>query len=307
MARNEEIREEAIAWAVRTGDPAFAEWEEFGRWLEDDPGHAPAYDQVAAAVAAAREALPSAPHAENDDQPVPGSTRRRWLGGAVAASLAAVVAFGVWQARDGSYAVETARGEIELIDLPGGGQLAVAGDSRIVLDRRNPQLASLERGQVLFTVHHDSTRPFTVTVGEDTLVDIGTVFEVRRDERHMSVAVAEGAVAFNPGRQNVRVAPGQKLSSEAGSGTYRLASVPVAQIGEWREGRLTFEDATLADVADDLSRATGTAFVATSRSAQSRVSGSMLIEPIRNDPRTVGPLLGVSVRYTGEAWEIGTR
>lgn len=306
MARNEQIREQAIAWAVRTGDPAFADWDEFARWLEDDLAHAEAYDAVTAAVGDACDALPSPYQAQNDDEPVVRRPRR-WVGGAIAATLAVAVAFGVWQARGGTYAVETAPGEMRMVELADGVQLAVAGDTRIVLDRGNARTASLERGQVLFTVRHDSTRPFTLTVGEDTLVDIGTIFEVRHDRGRMSVAVAEGAVAFNPQQQNVRVAPGQMLSSETGSDAWRIAPVAAAQIGQWREGRLTFEDTALEDVAADLSRATGTAFVVTPRSAQSRVSGSLLVEPIRSDPRTLGPLLGVSVRYTGEAWEIGTR
>ena len=30
---NETVREQAIAWAVRTGDPAFDDWEAFTRWV----------------------------------------------------------------------------------------------------------------------------------------------------------------------------------------------------------------------------------------------------------------------------------
>ena len=34
---------------------------------------------------------------------------------------------------------------------------------------------------------------------------------------------------------------------------------------------------------------------------------SVLTGPVKADPRTLGPLLGGGVRYTGEAWEIGSR
>jgi len=53
--------------------------------------------------------------------------------------------------------------------------------------------------------------------------------------------------------------------------------------------------------------ASGVAFVAGAGSAEHRVSGSVLTGPVKADPRTLGPLLGVGVRYTGEAWEIGNR
>ena len=36
MALDETIREQAVAWAVQTGDPAFEGWDEFTRWLEQE-------------------------------------------------------------------------------------------------------------------------------------------------------------------------------------------------------------------------------------------------------------------------------
>lgn len=305
MAHDTTIRDEAIAWAVRTGDSGFDDWDGFTRWLEADPAHAGAYDEIMLSVGDAADALPAIPLAGNDDRPA-AAPRRRWFGGAIAAVLAVTVGIGVWQTRGGTYAVETAPGEMRLVELDGGGQLALAGDTRVVLDRSDPDIATVERGQALFTLRHDSSRPFEVAVGEDRLVDIGTVFEVERVGGGMSVAVSEGAVMYNPGKQNVRVSPGEMLSREPGSQAYRVAPIALNQVGEWREGRLTFQNAALADVAGDLSRATGVAFTVAA-GADEAVSGSLLIEPVRADPRKLGPLLGVTVRHDGQAWEIGAR
>jgi transmembrane sensor len=307
MALDEVIREQAIAWAVRTGEPAFEDWEAFTAWLEKDPAHARAYDEVIAAVADAAEALPPVPLAQNDDEPGYSAPRRRWLGGAVAAAVVAVVALGVWQARAGTYAVETAPGEVRVVKLDGGDRIELAGASRIVLDRRNPRTASLEHGQALFTLDHDPDAPFTLVVGEDTLVDVGTVFDVKHTPDGMALAVSEGAVVFNPARQNVRVSPGQRLTSATGSDRYRLSAMPAGEVGEWREGRLTFLDARLEDVATDLSRMTGLEFTVAVESADRRVSGSLMIDPVRSDPRALGPLLGVAVRHNGQAWELGAQ
>jgi len=305
MALDEVIREQAIAWAVRTGDPAFEDWEAFTAWLEKDPAHARAYDEVMASVSDAAEALPPAPSAQNDDEPGFSAPRRRWLGGAIAAAVAVVVALGVWQARPGTYAIETAPGEIRVVELEGGDRVELAGASRLVLDRRNPRSASLEQGQALFTLDHDPDEPFMLAVGEDTLVDVGTIFDVKHTPDGMALVVSEGAVVFNPARQNVRVSPGERLTSATGSDRYRLSAVPVGEVGEWREGRLSFQDARLEDVAADLSRMTGVEFTVAARSADRRVSGSLVIDPVRDDPRALGPLLGVSVRHNGVAWEIG--
>ncbi|OYW45897.1 MAG: hypothetical protein B7Z08_04905 [Sphingomonadales bacterium 32-68-7] len=304
MAHDEAIRDAAAAWAVRTGDPQFEDWDAFTAWLAADPAHARAYDAVALAVADAADVLPAISLPANDAVR-PGWTRRRWLGGALAASLVAVVALGVWNGRGGTYTVETAPGETRVIALADGGQIALGGGSRLVLDRRDSRLASLERGQALFTIEHDPSAPFRLTVGEDTLVDVGTVFDVTHSAAGMALAVSEGAVVFNPDKQNVQVDPGQRLTSASGSDRYEVGLIPLAEVGEWQRGRLTFRDAPLVQVASDLSRATGVAFVVAPRAAERSVSGSLVLDRVKADPRTVGALLGVTIRHTGEAWEIG--
>ncbi len=310
MALDDRIREEAAAWAVRTGDPGFEDWDAFTTWLEEDPSHAVAYDRVMAAVDAAAVEMASAPQAGNDNipadhEPVASPPRRRFLAGAVAAALVGVAVLSVWDLRSSNYVVETAPGETQLVELEGGAHIALSGDTRIVLDRSDQRFASLERGQALFTVDHDPGSPFRVAVGENMLLDVGTVFDVRHTEDAMTVAVSEGEVLFNPGRQEVRILPGQQLTSAAGSDQYQLAQIPLAEVGEWREGRLTFRDATLLQVAADLSRATGTAFTASPGAAPRTVSGSLIIQSVEADPRSVGPLLDVTVSYRAGAWELG--
>jgi transmembrane sensor len=306
MARDRALKEEAAAWAVRTGDPAFDDWVAFTAWLERNPAHAQAYDEVIATVAEAAEALPRLREPGNDDERI-GHTRRRWIGGALTLVLAGVAGLGVWQLRGGSYSVETAPGEMQIIALEGGGEITLAGGSRIVLERDDPSTASLEQGQALFTIEHDPTEPFTLKVGQDTLVDVGTVFDVTRTVEGLRVAVSEGAVVLNPGVDDARVSPGEVLSKDAATGRYVVRAVALDQVGEWREGRLTFQDASLEEVAAELSRATATAFVASPRTGGQRVSGSIALDGVQRDPRTLGALLGITVRHNGTAWEIGAR
>lgn len=319
MAFDDRILDQASAWAARTADPSFEDWEGFTAWLEADPAHAEVYDLVTAAAADAAEVLLAAPALAAPAVPAPANDdpaneyrgasflRRRWIGGALAASLAALGAVGIWQMQGGTYMVETAPGETRMIALEDGSSVLLAGSSRIELDRGDARFAELEAGQALFTVRHDASKPFRVDVGENELLDLGTVFDVKLNGTVTTIAVSEGAVAFNPGRQNVRIDPGHVLTSEAGSADYTLGTIAAAQVGEWREGRLTFQDETLGAVAEDLARATGLAFSVASGAEQRRVSGSLLIDPVRSDPASLGPLLGVSVRKVGEGWVIGAR
>src|SRR5688500_9141377 len=128
MAHDQALRDQATAWAVRTGDPAFDDWDGFTAWLEQDPAHARAYDGVIAAVGEAAEALPPVPEAGNDDEPV-RPTRRRWIGGVLSVVLLGVAGLGAWQLRGDTYAVETAPGEVRFIALEDGGEIALAGGS----------------------------------------------------------------------------------------------------------------------------------------------------------------------------------
>jgi transmembrane sensor len=307
MASDETIRAEALDWAVRTGDPAFTDWDAFAVWLEADLAHARAYDVVSVAVEdAARLVAQNGP--ANDDLIAVRPSRRwhpAWLAGGMAAAAALIVA--VWTiglpGRD-LYMVETSPGETRSVALENGTQVALAGGTAMAFDRDDTRFARLDRGQALFTVRHDAQRPFEVLVGKERLVDLGTVFDVRSDAGALSVAVAEGAVSYDPEGAAVRVGPGQVLRRAAGATDLVLADVPAEQVGEWNEGRLTFEAAPLSEVAARLTRATGIAYVAAS-GGNASVSGSLLIAPLRKDPAAIGPMLGVAVRSEGERWVIG--
>jgi transmembrane sensor len=301
------LRDAAVHWAVRTGDPAFADWEAFTVWLEADPAHARAYDEVSAAVSAVAEAgLPEILVAANDNAEGSGAPfgvpRRAWLGGALTAALALFVFIGVPGLSGGSTYV-TDPGEMRTIALDDGSSITLGGDTRLVLRDGDERVAVLEQGQALFDLRHDADRPFEVRAGEDVLRDIGTVFEVERRGATTSLAVSEGAVLFNPAREKLTVSPGQRAVRRGGAGRIETSAIPTALVGEWRQGRHTFRDATLAEVAAALSGASGVRFAVSPGAAEQRISGSVLIDPIRRDPTSLGPLLGLKVRSeSDERW-----
>jgi transmembrane sensor len=306
MPHDDPTLAQAADWAVRAGDPAFDEWDAFTAWLAESPAHAEAYDRVAAAVADAAELTNTAPVPANDEPlPLP-QHRRRWYAGAIAASLAVVLAAGYWQLRDDRYTVATAPGQTRTVALGGGGRIDLAGGTRLVLDHRDARFASLEEGQALFTIRHDPDHPFDLKLGDDSVVDVGTVFDVRRDKESTSVAVAEGAVVVSPDDANVRLKAGDMVVRRAATANYVVSRIPVDQVGEWREGRLTFHEATLGEIADRLTRATGVSYAAAPGSAAQPYSGSVLVAPLRSDPRSLGPLLGIEVAPAGNGWLIGT-
>ncbi|WP_137681339.1 FecR family protein [Aurantiacibacter suaedae] len=307
MQHDDPIREQAALWAVRTGDPGFADWDAFTDWLERDPAHAEAYDRIAGAVADAADAERDVIVPANDEVPSARPVPRRWMSAAVAAVLLVVVGIGLWWGDHGVQTYETAPGETRLIALQDGSKIDLAADSRIALDPDKPRLATLEKGRALFTILHDDGDPFVLDVGADQVVDAGTVFEVQLGSNELAVGVSEGLVIFNPAGQNVRIEPGQLLESPLGSNDVTMRDIALEQVGEWREGRITFERASIAELAAELSSMSGVTFSAAPASVRDEVSGSVLIDPIRADPASLGPLLGVSVRQAGDGWLIEAR
>ena len=300
MEQND-IEARALDWVVRVGDPAFADWEGFQAWLEADPRHAEAYHGLSLDIEAAAAVVPPV---------VVPVVRRRWpvwAGGAVAASLALVAGYAVLDDRTAPYAVETPAGTMRTVTLADGSAVTLGGATRVVLDRNDPRTATLDHGQAMFVVRHDESDPFEVHVGDAKLVDVGTAFDVKRSRGETRVAVSEGAVDYNPGEEAVRLTPGQGLVASDATGAVRVLAVDAASVGSWRGSVLAYEGATLAEVADDLSRALGVDLRADPAVARRAFSGSIATAKLAGDPRRVAPLLGIAIRRRGNHWVMTAR
>lgn len=296
------IRDAALGWAMATRAPDFDDWDGFTDWLEADPMHAAAYDEVQFALEEADAVLAELPEPEvlpaaNDNPPGWFASRRGWLGGAIAAALVLALTSVLWIGPQGAI-YQTAPGETRLIALDDGSTVELAGGSTLAID--GARAARLEAGQALFTIRHDESDPFVLTAGGARLVDAGTVFDVRLAGETLDLAVSEGAVIVNPAAEAIRVGAGERAVRSAGR--TRVSEVDPASVGEWRRGRISFEAASLAEIAAELSRATGQSF--TSADTATRLSGSIATDALRADPRALEPLLGVRVRPEGERWVI---
>jgi transmembrane sensor len=307
---NQLIREMAVQWAIETREPDFDDWDGFTAWLEADSAHGQAYDEVQFSLGEADTALAQLPapsleqqrkptHDAVNDNPPGWFARRSWLGGAIAATLLLALSSVLLFSPRGVTYYSTSPGETRLIPLADGSTVELAGDSRIALE--GERMARLEAGQALFTIRHDEANPFVLMAAGDRLIDAGTVFDVRLVGERLDLSVAEGAVIVNPTGQNLKVAAGAR-AVRGGDGRYRLGSVAPDAVGEWARGRISFENASLYEIARELSRATGRSFFSADKTT--RLSGSIAVEAVRDDPRAVEALLGARVRMVDEKWEL---
>lgn len=300
------IDEEAAAWLIRLrGDASDADWEAFTAWLEADPAHSAAYDTVALADLELDD-MPLSRPAPLLAEPEPRRANRRaflgWGGAAVAAAL--VGAITLMPTGADIYDVTTGAGERRTIALDDGSRIEVNGATRLVLDRGNPRFARVERGEALFSVVHDESRPFRVEAGDARLHDLGTVFNVIHDGDRTDVAVAEGAVRWERDNGRVDLAAGMALSQRGRADPVVTREAP-ATIGGWREGRLSYSGARYDAVAADLGRNLGTDVSVDDSAAARRFSGVIVID---RDPQItmerVGALLDVDARRSGRGWRL---
>ena len=298
----------AIDWVIRLRDPGFDGWDAFEAWLAADPAHADAYRRLAVADADMDDLLRSLPSAR-PSVVVPthrSITRRAWLGGAIAASITGLIGFGVIERQPALYPVETAPGVRRTVTLEDGSRIALNGGTRVLLDRRNARFATLERGEALFDVTHRDDAPFRVAVGDATLVDVGTRFNVLREGGATAVQVAEGAVIYNPDGEAVRLDPGQALRAIDGEAHLQLTAVSPAAVAGWREGRLIYDGQPMADIAADLARWSGQSVRVDSRIATRRFRGVLSLGD-GDDIVRLAPLLDVDVRRDGGSWILAPR
>lgn len=296
--------EDALDWAIRAADPEFADWDGFTDWLEADPAHAERYNMAVATLAAVEQQVAAASAPETVAAPPPRRSWR-WAGAAMAAALVGAVGIGVWTERAQPYAVETVAGRQRTVALPDGSQIVLAGGSRVELDRAEPRFAAAARGEMLFRVRHDDADPFRVRAGDLEMTDLGTVFDVKRAGPVTRVAVAEGAVVVDPDGAALRLDPGQAVVA-TGERLERQRIDP-AIVGGWRDGWLAFDDATLAEVATDLSRHLARPIAVTPSIALRTFRGTLDVQRAGADPELLGILLDVQVRKHGDGWMLEPR
>jgi transmembrane sensor len=297
----EPVAEAARLWAIRVQDPAFDGWVGFTAWLEADPVHLAAYEQALDDDAQMTGLLSTAEQVRAE---APARSRRRMIwgtGGAIAATVVAAASWWTFGSAPAALEIATRAGEQRTIALADGSKVRMNGATRVRYQPDAPRRVALIEGEALFEVRHDARDPFVVTAGAARLVDAGTVFNVVHQAQQTRVAVAEGAVIYRPGANQVRLEPGDALAV-TGTAAPVLTRAAPQEIGSWRSGQLFYRDAPLDQVAADLSRSLGEPVEAID-AGDRRFTGTLAV---RGEPRLVlariAPLMGVRVSKSREGW-----
>jgi transmembrane sensor len=208
----------------------------------------------------------TAPHAQTT--PITGETARygawasrlKWAVGA--ASFAAALSAFVWyQALPSWQSYGTQIGMIAPVALADGSRITLDSNTRIQValgkDRRRIRL---DRGEALFDVAKDPSRPLIVEVANKRVTAVGTEFSVRRDSDDITVLVKGGRVRIESGDEHFA---GRATELEAGGeASSRGAEVVVERVSleevdralSWRDGYLVFDATPLSQAVAEFNR-----------------------------------------------------
>lgn len=273
------VEQQAGRWFARLrGDQCSAEDRaRHQAWLQADPAHRRAYAEMealwkmAGGFADQAEIQPLRQQALADTATPPAATEpasftRRWLlpGAAAAVLLLLVLAFDFGRQTSPPALVaggvhQTLTGEQKTLALIDGSTLVLDTQTRLRVDFSGAQRRiELQWGQARFDVAHQQARPFVVRAGSGDITALGTAFIVRKvdgdDSGEVRVTLLQGRLAVAPsGREPALAEAGQQLAYSAG-GFSQTTAVTLEQATAWQQGRLIFEDHSLAEVLDDLNR-----------------------------------------------------
>ncbi len=300
----EAAREQAAEWFARVQDgPLSAERQAaFEAWLAQDPLHRDEY-ALLADLWRASDLLPRVRlEALCVEDKVAVLPRRRFIRQALAAGvMAAAVGLGWFTWQDGKLnhheQLQTGLGEHRQVELPDGSRLEINCRTRLeVRFSAGQRDIRLEQGEVMFSVAHDSERPFVVDAGNGTVTVTGTRFDVRRDPGQTRVVVEQGSVRVQGHRESQAL-----LSAGLGShideeGNVAAAyKVDPAALTAWRSGKLVFNDASLAQVAEEVSRYRQHPLHVAPKVAKLRLSSTFRVDDTGALLRALPSILPVSV------------
>lgn len=302
---HESLDEAAAFWfaRLRSDRVTHSDRKRHIRWLNENAAHAQAYARYLAIwddlpgvavepeiVEARREALALAP-----ERPI----LSRYLLAGAAAALAVFVVASALLLRPGPSAgfdevaessgaelprvLRTAVGERAKFTLVDGSVVELNTDSFVEMNySAHLRGVRLIRGQAMFEVAQDRSRPFVVEAAGQRITALGTAFDVRVDGDEMRVTLVEGrvsvaSIAADTSATSARVRtlrPGEQLIAAVDHSPVILAA-DVEQQVSWRTGRLIFSDEPLNQVVAELNRySTRKIILADPSLAELRVSGA---------------------------------
>ncbi|MEJ0034769.1 MAG: FecR domain-containing protein [Gammaproteobacteria bacterium] len=267
--------DEATDWFLRARSEE-TEPEDFvplQQWLQAHPDNAAAYRKVCATWAAIddvasspnvmvgrRDALDDAHGAQQRGQSGKRSVRGWQTLAACVAAVAVLALLAIWTKRNPLEVYETGIGERRVLTLSDGSLVNLDARTRIEVHYTNEARAiQLRSGQASFKVSRNPARPFRVSSNGQTVVALGTEFDVDVVNDNVVVTLIEGHVAVVPDNavpasRVIELSAGQQLLSAAGRPPEIRSHVDLGRAVAWQSGKLFFVEEPLSSAVARINR-----------------------------------------------------
>jgi transmembrane sensor len=281
----ESVSDQAAEWFIRLRDRdlTVAERRKYVRWLKQSPNNIAEFMRLCRMYGRVKRAklptlLPEA-HDSNvialtpRESVAPVEHRPEWLDSrklrlaVVACSLAlvaviATIAFS-------SNTIETDAGEWRTVQLADGSIVSTGPNTLMQVDySKETRRINLARGEAMFKVTKDPSRPFIVNAGGAIARAVGTRFGVERREDRIRVTVAEGKVAVVRSDQAAALEHAIDLSVATALVADESLDIPVntptvplhvekvnsAHALAWANGQLILQTETVGEAVEEFNR-----------------------------------------------------
>ena len=297
-AIRERLEDEASHWAARLdgGGMSDADRIALAAWLDADPEHRWFFSRYRLPAAQLDEDFVTAADSTAIEQAPHG---RRW--GMIGAIAAAAAAIAIWIAvvngRPRAFATQTA--ERNSAALSDGSQIELNAQTALVVDfARRERRVRLVRGEALFIVAKDPTRPFLVETPAGLVRATGTKFNVRAArDAHVEVTVLEGNVRVRGtnAADETALAPGRQATLTDNVSVRDLPEGEEQNAIAWRQGQVVFNDTALAEALERFSAYHAQSMVAAPGAAEQRLGGRYALDDLRGFLDSIQRVLGVRV------------
>jgi len=309
----------------------------FARWLDEDPRHRWAFQELSEVWAQLRtlsdvrpmmdearvRRLPSSDPVAPPAVHAARTPRREWstLLASVLAVLGLLIHLG-FNAQAQRFSTGTA--EVRNVLLPDGSTVELNARTSLTVEMdKGLRQVRLDAGDAVFHVAKDG-RPFVVSTDRGDVAALGTSFAVQQDEAGMEVSVLEGRVAvtlasaelpltvydgkvdFTPRTERTVLDPGERVG--VSTWLHDRESVTEAQLRRdlaWRSGWVEYQDEPLQSVIGDMRRYSPVSIhLADRRLRDIRVTGRFEIGDVSGLLDHLGSANGVQAERGGPRWVV---
>jgi len=158
------------------------------------------------------------------------------------------------------------RGSVSIVELTDGTRIWLNSESELKYcqDDKNKCRRVELKGEAYFEIVHNEEMPFVVNVGNITVRDLGTIFNIKAyaEDNIVETSLIEGSadILEHGDKQLLTLKPGESALYYTDQKKIEIGSIDNGTPSAWRDGKFVIRNERLEDICKELSRWYGIEF-----------------------------------------------